>query len=81
MRLKCKKSVYGWYILTENKYYNFKIEPDFLGYHFYIFINDNGNKRVCNDDPVSPYYIYDYFYTKEELRTMKIKELLNETEM
>ena len=41
----------------------------------YIIINELGDKDYFCEDKFDPYYIWDYFYTKEELRLKKLESL------
>jgi hypothetical protein len=82
MRLKCKITD-KWIHIQKNKYYNIEFMKKYISirkyeeYNFYKLESDDREERLT-DDPKSSFYIYDYFYTKEELRAMKIKELLKD---
>jgi hypothetical protein len=70
MRLKCKKTS-SFLEIRKNKYYEFIKMPFNKSY---FIITKSGVRFLYFDK----YYIWDYFYTKEELRIEKIKGILKD---
>jgi hypothetical protein len=80
MRLKCKKSCKALKI-KKGKYYTLELYvenmfQDIVYSKEYRIVKNSYYYYTVTDDSESNYYIWKYFYTKEELRIMKIKELL-----
>ena len=70
-KLLCKKSYYDikkhkYYTITDIKKLNY-----FVDYYFYMF-----ESRWYCLDPNDIWYIWNYFYTPQELRKMKLKQLI-----
>ena len=72
MKLLCKKSLTN-NSFTPGKYYPFKMGVWF----WYSTVDDNGLTFYWSKDD-SHWYIWDYFYTPQETRKIKL-EKLNET--
>jgi len=70
----CKSDLYiGRFVLIKYEYY--RVE---LLHHNKIVINSEHNDLIFSDSTYCSYlYFYDYFYTKKEERTIKLKKLSN----
>jgi hypothetical protein len=77
-KLICKKSVSEIQDrLTLNKnYIIYDIFGDSVDDYIVVVENDNNSKTFFLTDSNSFWYIWDYFYTKDELRIKKLKTLI-----
>jgi hypothetical protein len=77
-KLICKKSVSEIQDrLTLNKnYIIYNIFGDSVDDYIVVVENDNNSKTFFLTDSNSFWYIWDYFYTKDELRIKKLKTLI-----
>ena len=78
MRLLCKKTVEM--IINEGYFYEVYKETKSLkdGELPYTLIGNGDMIYSCTDDERSTNYIYNFFYTENEYRDMKINKLLDE---
>ena len=85
MKLICKNLGFISRItITPGKYYDIK-ESMLLGMldapwplYPYSLDDDNGDNWSLSNNPKSKFYIWDYFYTPQETRKMKLQKI-NET--
>jgi hypothetical protein len=76
IKLYCKDD-FPEYGLKKDIKYKLKIYPMWdSGNNEYVVMN-KGFYPSFFENPEESYYIWNYFYTKQELRIKKIKELLN----
>ena len=78
MKLLCKKTVDM--IISEGYFYEVYKETQPLkgGELPYALIGNRSMIYSCTDDDRSSNYIYNFFYTENEYREMKINKLLDE---
>ena len=81
MRLLCKKTVDM--VINEGHFYEVYKETKFLKDDElpYTLIGNGDMIYSCTDDERSTNYIYNFFYTENEYRDMKINKLLDEVVM
>ena len=84
MKLLCKKT--WWYsynkrrpynclALTPGKYYTFEKTMGAICIFYKLFNDDNGDFWYFSDIPGGLYYTWDFFYTPQQTRKMKLQKL------
>ena len=71
MKLLCKKNPDKSIKITPGKYYHFK---DMI-VNWYSSLNDNSLTFYLSDNPESELYIWNYFYTPQQIRKIKLEKL------
>lgn len=74
MKIICKQDFFAW-DCSFHKGQTYDYLPFYYDMKNVISDTFANNSYSFSDDPKGAFYLYDYFYTKEEMRDIKISEL------